>query len=479
MSALSFKSGPLAGQRIALDALANPTTIGRGVSSSLVIPDGVISSRHAALHGEGGEWRIEDLGSSNGTLVNGKLVQSAVLHDGDEVTLGESIFVLETAGEADAQPQELTSGVVPPGVASAAVAEPTVSLPPAPSRSRGGGAGALDLTEDDVEIIRDLNAAYQRMTAQLGRVIIGQGNVIEQVLISILCRGHALLVGVPGLAKTLLVSTLSQVLDLSFKRIQFTPDLMPSDITGTTVLEEDHTTGRRMFRFVKGPLFSNMVLADEINRTPPKTQAALLEAMQEHIVTVGETSYDLPAPFFVLATQNPIEQEGTYPLPEAQLDRFMFNIIVKYPTAPEECRIIKQVTGTYKADLEVALKADELLRLQQVVRRVPVADHVVEFAANLARATRPNEPEAPALIKEMVSWGAGPRAGIYLIMAAKANAILHGRYHATTQDVIATALPVLRHRVLTTFNAEASGITSDEVIQRLIEQMNKGPEIDV
>jgi MoxR-like ATPase len=276
---------------------------------------------------------------------------------------------------------------------------------------------------------------------------------------------------VPGLAKTLLVSTVSRVLDLSFKRIQFTPDLMPSDITGTEVLEEDHTTGRRIFRFVHGPIFANMVLADEINRTPPKTQAALLEAMQEKHVTVGENTHALPDPFFVLATQNPIEQEGTFPLPEAQLDRFIFNILVDYPTAAEEVQIIKQVTGTYKAELVPLVNARQVVQLQEIVRRVPVADHVVEYAATLARATRPKQPEAPDFVKEMVGWGAGPRAGIYLVTAAKARALLHGRFHATTADVTAVALPVLRHRVLTTFNAEAAGVTSDQIVRMLLDHL--------
>jgi len=321
---------------------------------------------------------------------------------------------------------------------------------------------------DDVRLVQELNAAYERMTQELGHVIVGQSEVIEQVLISIFCRGHALLVGVPGLAKTLLVSTLSRVLNLSFKRVQFTPDLMPSDITGTDVLEEDHTTGKRVFRFVHGPLFANMVLADEINRTPPKTQAALLEAMQEHQVTVGEQTYPLPEPFFVLATQNPIEQEGTYPLPEAQLDRFMFNIFVDYPTSAEELDILKLVTGTHEADLEPSLSGEEIMRLQDIVRRVPMAEHVFEYARDIARATRPKTPEAPDFIHEMVAWGAGPRAGIYMCLAAKARAILRGRYHATTDDVHEVALPVLRHRVLTTFNAEAAGVTSDDVVNRLL-----------
>ncbi|MCY2928912.1 MAG: MoxR family ATPase [Planctomycetota bacterium] len=313
--------------------------------------------------------------------------------------------------------------------------------------------------------------AYKGMTEQLARVIVGQRAVIEQVLIAIFCRGHALLVGVPGLAKTLLVSTLARVLKLSFKRVQSTPDLMPADITGTDVLEEDRTTGKRVFRFVRGPLFANMVLADEINRTPPKTQAALLEAMQEHSVTAGENTFDLPDPFFVLATQNPIEQEGTYPLPEAQLDRFMFNIVVDYPTSREELAIMKQVTSTYEAELSPFLSGADILRLQRIVRRVPVADHVFKYARDLVRATRPNSPEAPAFINDLVSWGAGPRAGIYLVLAAKARAILYGRYHATTEDVKEVAAPVLRHRVITTFNAEAAGIRSDHVVERLLKEI--------
>ena len=331
-------------------------------------------------------------------------------------------------------------------------------------------------SSDDIEAVKALNDAYRSMTDQLSTVIVGQTEVIEQVLVAMFCRGHALLVGVPGLAKTLLVSTISEVLHLSFKRIQFTPDLMPSDITGTDVLEEDHTTGRRVFRFVHGPVFANMILADEINRTPPKTQAALLEAMQEHMVTVGEQTYKLPAPFFVLATQNPIEQEGTYPLPEAQLDRFMFNIHVDYPSAEEELDIMKRVTGTYEADLKVALTGEDILRLQQIVRRVPVADHVFQYARDLARASRPASNEAPDFVNELVNWGAGPRSGIYLTLAAKARAILHGRYHATTEDVREMALPVLRHRVLTTFNAEAAGITSDEVVLRLLAEIRPAVE---
>ena len=335
------------------------------------------------------------------------------------------------------------------------------------------------LPVDDVALVEELNRAYQQMTTELSRVIVGQSKVIEEVLTAVFSRGHALLIGVPGLAKTLLVSTLAEILDLQFKRIQFTPDLMPSDITGTNVMEEDRNTGKRAFRFVKGSVFANMILADEINRTPPKTQAALLEAMQEHKVTIGTESYSLPEPFFVLATQNPIEQEGTYPLPEAQLDRFMFNIIVNYPTEEEERAIVRQVTSSEPVHLTTMLNAERVLQLQQIVRRVPVADHVIEYATRLVRATRPKEEGASDFIKEMVGWGAGPRAGLCLITAAKARAILHGRLHAITSDVTAVALPVLRHRVITSFNAESAGITSDQVIRELLSIFKPKDDLDL
>jgi MoxR-like ATPase len=331
---------------------------------------------------------------------------------------------------------------------------------------------------EDKTAVEKLHASYGRMKEELSQVIVGQNEVVEQVLMAMFCRGHALLVGVPGLAKTLLVSTVSQALDLQYKRIQFTPDLMPADITGTDVLEVDPETGHRGFRFVNGPLFASMVLADEINRTPPKTQAALLEAMQEGHVTVGERTLNLPDPFFVLATQNPIEQEGTYPLPEAQLDRFLFNIVVDYPNAEEEREIIRRVTSPNSATVSPLMTGPEIIQLQNIVKRVPVGDHVIDFAAKLARATRPGSSEAPDFVKEMVGWGAGPRAGISLISAAKAHAVLRGRVHATTVDVAAVALPVLRHRVLTTFNAEAAGVKSDDIIKRLIEELG-GKDADI
>ena len=335
------------------------------------------------------------------------------------------------------------------------------------------------MSMDEKEAVEKLHKVYGQMKEELAQVIVGQEQVVEQVLMAIFCRGHALLVGVPGLAKTLLVSTVAKALDLSFKRIQFTPDLMPADITGTDVLEVDQETGRRSFRFLEGPIFANMILADEINRTPPKTQAALLEAMQEHHVTVGEKTCHLPDPFFVLATQNPIEQEGTYPLPEAQLDRFLFNIVVDYPDDKEEREIIRRVTSPGEGEIKALMTAEEILKLQDIVKRVPVGDHVIDFAADIARATRPNSGEAPEFVKDMVGWGAGPRAGIALIAAAKAHAVLRGHFHATTGDVAAVAPPVLRHRVLTTFNAEASGVTSDSIVEMLLEHLQPKEEIKI
>jgi MoxR-like ATPase len=325
---------------------------------------------------------------------------------------------------------------------------------------------------------QEFRRSYLAVRAQVAQTIVGQQEIVEGVLTCLFVGGHCLLEGVPGLGKTLLIRTLSQALTLQFGRIQFTPDLMPADITGTTIVTESES-GRREFRFQPGAIFAQIVLADEINRATPKTQSALLEAMQEHSVTVAGTTHALPRPFFVMATQNPIEQEGTYPLPEAQLDRFMFNIVVDYPSPDEEIAIMKQVTGTYEAKLEVALSGEDILRLQGIVRRVPVADHVFKYARDLARATRPAGNEAPDFINELVNWGAGPRASIYLILAAKARAILHGRYHATTEDIREVALPVLRHRIITTFNAEAAGITTDEIVLRLLSEIKPPMEGEV
>jgi len=326
-----------------------------------------------------------------------------------------------------------------------------------------------NLAAEELAAVEKLQQGYHAMRTELGKVIVGQENVIEELLVALFCRGHALLVGVPGLAKTLLISTLSKTLGLSFNRIQFTPDLMPSDITGTEVIEEDKSSGARMLRFVRGPVFANVILADEINRTPPKTQAALLEAMQEHQVTAGGKQHRLPEPFFVLATQNPIEQEGTYPLPEAQLDRFMFNINVGYPTEEEEFQIVRLTTMNRQIDLKHVLGGDEVLALQEIVRKVPVADHVIRYALQFSRLTRRGEGTCPDFVNEYVGWGAGPRASQYLILAGKARALLKGRYHVSTEDIRQVALPVLRHRIVTNFNAEAEGIKSDTIVRKLID----------
>jgi len=320
-----------------------------------------------------------------------------------------------------------------------------------------------------MEAVGRLQEAYARIRTEMGRVIIGQEKVLEQMLIAMLCSGHCLLVGVPGLAKTLMISTLSRVLELEFNRIQFTPDLMPSDITGTELIEEDHTTGGKAFKFFRGPVFANIVLADEINRTPPKTQSALLQAMQEHEVTVAGETYPLDEPFFVLATQNPIEQEGTYPLPEAQLDRFMFMLLVDYPAFDEEVAIVKSTTSSVEAQPETVLGAKHILELQGLVRKTPVADNVVRRAVELVSRTRPADGAAPDFVRDQVSWGAGPRASQYLVLGAKCRAILHGRATPDEDDLRAVSLPVLRHRVLTSFAAEAEGIKSDDVIARLLE----------
>jgi MoxR-like ATPase len=346
--------------------------------------------------------------------------------------------------------------------------------------------------EGDLSAIERLNDGYRRIRKEMGKAIVGQDRVLEELLISIFARGHCLLVGVPGLAKTLMIRTLADSLSLSFSRIQFTPDLMPSDITGTEVLQEDKSTGQRLFKFLHGPLFANVILADEINRTPPKTQAALLEAMQERQVTVGGTRHRLPDPFYVLATQNPIEQEGTYPLPEAQQDRFMFNILVDYPEEEEEFRIVEMTTTTHLPQIERMLSATDILEMQDIVRKVPVAPYVIRYAMKFTRLTRKGNRVTPGVsagvssnrlrdeglpdfVRDYVTWGAGPRATQFLILAAKARAVLHGRYYVSCEDVRAVAPPVLRHRIITNFNAEAEGIRPDDIVRRLIDLIPRDP----
>ena len=335
-------------------------------------------------------------------------------------------------------------------------------------------ASAESVGEKDVEAIDVMRALYGRLRAEIGKVIIGQDEVVERLLICILSRGHGLLMGVPGLAKTLMVQSLADVMSLQFSRIQFTPDLMPSDITGTDILQETDQPGRRAFEFVKGPVFANIVLADEINRTPPKTQSALLEAMQEHRVTAGGKHFPLPEPFFVLATQNPIEQEGTYALPEAQLDRFMFLIHVAYPSAEEERRIARETTGAAPGALEKLITGEQVLAYQDLVRRVPVPDHIYDAVVDLVRMTRPRGENAPEWITRWVTWGAGPRAVQYLIRGAKARAVLHGSYLVRMEDVEAVAQPVLMHRIITNFQAQSEGIAPEEIIGRLLDTLRDG-----
>ena len=325
-------------------------------------------------------------------------------------------------------------------------------------------------TPQDLQQVEKLRTAYAAMKQEIQKVIVGQDHVVDELFMALFCRGHCLLIGVPGLAKTLLISTLAKVLNLGFNRIQFTPDLMPADITGTEIIQEDKATGRREFKFMPGPIFANVILADEINRTPPKTQAALLEAMQEYQVTVAGHRHELKKPFFVLATQNPIEQEGTYPLPEAQLDRFMFMVKVDYPSAAEEREILRRTTEDRTTEIKPVLGAEEIFALQGIVRRVPIADAVLEYALRLTRQTRLTTGEAPAWIKEWLQWGAGPRASQNLVLGAKAHALLQGRFYVAAEDIRAVAKPVLRHRLITSFAAEAEGVTTDKVVERLLQE---------
>jgi len=471
--------------------------IGKAPGNQVRLLDEGVSRKHARffLNNES-EWSVEDQGSRNGVLVNKKKIAGPMaLKPGDKITFGTTVISFEE-GDADIESDEGTldapykTDLPVPGRAAASHAQPDVDtdasgaipLTIEVNQEKGGGhTGApsraiAEPDDKDLEAIRQLAKGYDVLKRQIRKVIVGQDTVIDQLLICLFAQGHCLLIGVPGLAKTLLIKTLASILDLDFKRIQFTPDLMPSDITGTDILEEDPETHQREFRFIKGPIFTNVLLADEINRTPPKTQAALLEAMQEYRVTAGGVTYELARPFFVLATQNPLEQEGTYPLPEAQLDRFMFNVIVDYPRRDEEIDIIRNTTQEMGALPKKVLSGDQILSIQRIVRRCPVSDHVVTYAADLVRATRPDSPEAPRFIKDWLSWGGGPRAGQYLIFGAKALCVLQGRYNVTCDDVRKVALPVLRHRIFCNFKATSDGITTDKVVAKLIETVKEpGP----
>ncbi len=440
MSKLIVLEGPDAGARFSIDD--GRILIGRGDECGIRLNQGSISRQHAALTFQGDCWLLEDLGSQNGVFVNGQQVERASLRETTPLRLGTINLQFEPGPELKAAPA------------------PTLAKP----------TGDIASSMDDIQAMGSVTSS---ILEQFGRVIIGQKDVAEQLLIAIAAGGHCLMIGLPGLAKTLMVSTLAKILRLQFKRVQFTPDLMPSDIIGTDILDVDEQTGHKSFRFIKGPIFTNMLLADEINRTPPKTQAALLEAMQERQVTASNQMFKLPPPFFVLATQNPLEQEGTYPLPEAQLDRFMFNILVEYPSADEEEAIVMATTSKRDIDLQQVLGAEDLIRLQAIVRDLPVSPHVVKYATRLVRMTRPGDAEAPEIIRANVHCGAGPRAAQCLILGAKARAVLQGRLNVACEDVKALALPVLRHRIFTNFNADSEGITPDKIIQNLLENLKE------
>jgi len=504
MARISFIAGSHAGNTCSLPEEA--FTIGRGHDAGFVLDDGAASRHHVEICPSAAGWIITDLDSANGTLVNGVEIQRQILREGDIVDVGDSRFCFSDddahaplvvhdtgqpqavgepgAGEAaylpapdDSLPGSIAAeSANPPSGRHAAptpspVVRPPLSVTPPSPAARSAGAAELAL-------VHEMRARTDRIRHELAKVIVGQAEVIEQILMCIVAGGHALLIGLPGMAKTLTVSSLAKVLNLHFKRVQFTPDLMPSDIIGTDVLETNQSTGDKEFRFIQGPVFCNLLLADEINRTPPKTQAALLEAMQEKCVTAGNTTYTLDKPFFVLATQNPIEQEGTYPLPEAQLDRFMFNIWVDYPEEHEEERIVGMTTSGGSKVLEPVMTREEILQIQDVVRKIPVSEHVIKYAIRLVRATRPSDTKVPAITKSYVSTGAGPRAGQYLILAAKAMAVLEGRIHVSCNDIRRAAIPVLRHRILVNFAADSEGKTPMDIVRELVRTVTEPSEAD-
>ncbi len=435
-------------------AVKDATTIGRADACDVHIPADSLSRQHAIITRIGNDYVISDLGSINGIEINGSTVKRLTLTDGITFILGDVTFTFRLdkppAGSAPTTPVPSPVRVAPP-VTTIAVRTP----------------------EEQQRAVAELARAREIILSEMSRIIIGQKQVLDEILVSLFSQGHCLIIGVPGLAKTLMVRALASSLALDTKRIQFTPDLMPSDITGTDILEEDPITKKRTFHFNKGPLFTNILLADEINRTPPKTQAALLEAMQERRVTAGGTTYELAKPFMVLATQNPIEQEGTYPLPEAQLDRFMFAVNITYPNLEDEQRVLVETTRESIWNIQPVLTAEAILQFQQLVRQVPVSDHVALYATNIIRATRPGTPNAPDFITRWLRWGAGTRAGQYLLLAAKANTLLSGRFSVSCADVRAYALPVLRHRMFCNFSAASEGVSTDDIVRRILETVKE------
>jgi MoxR-like ATPase len=478
MAKIIIVMGPRSGET--LPVKPSGFLIGRSNISDLRLEDDLaVSSNHARIENLGGQWMLRDLESANGTEVNGQAVSTMTLQDGDMVSVGETRFRFTAEAAESEAPAEAAAPAETPLAGIQEEEPPAESAPPAPEPVRPHvPRPAVRASEKDVRLVNEMSRHTTAIRAEVAKVIVGQQAVLDQILMAMIAGGHALLVGLPGMAKTLMVRTIAQVLDLEFKRIQFTPDLMPTDITGTDVLETNRDTGDKEFRFMQGPVFCNILLADEINRTPPKTQAALLEAMQEKRVTVGNQTYPLDAPFFVLATQNPIEQEGTYPLPEAQMDRFMFNIWVDYPEEHEEEQIVRSTTVDSSVQPDKVLDRDQVLQLQSVTRKVPVSDHVVKYAIRLVRATRPGLEKTPDFIKQYVSVGAGPRAGQFLILAAKARAILDGRIHVGCRDVKAAAIPVLRHRMFTNFAADSEGMTPMKLVEKLVAAVEEPSEKD-
>ena len=471
MAKLEILGGPDAGRTYEIGG--GRLIVGRGEECDVRINEGSISRHHAALECLEGVWFVEDLESANGVFVKGEQVTRTEVSGRTTIQFGNIGTIFDATYNGDAM------SITAAAATEAAAADAATVAPAAPAgRPDAAWLQGPTLGKEAITDIREMSAIYSQIETEFAGAIVGQKRVLEELLVAIAAGGHCLMIGLPGLGKTLMVNTLAKILRLQFKRIQFTPDLMPSDIIGTDVLEVNEDTGQKTFRFIKGPIFTNMLLADEINRTPPKTQAALLEAMQERQVTVANHVFPLPPPFFVLATQNPLEQEGTYPLPEAQLDRFMFNIIVEYPEADEEERIVMATTGKQDTELREVLTAANLLALQSTVRQLPVSPHVVKYATRLVRMTRPKAEDAPQFIKDNVHVGAGPRAAQFLVLGAKARAVLHGRLNVSCEDIKTLALPVMRHRIFTNFTADSEGIGPDDLVKQLLAAVPEPGEKD-
>lgn len=465
---LSIIQGKAKGSRIPL--VQPPVTIGRARENRIVLsPETKVSRHHAEITEDDGKWSVRDLGSMNGTYVNGEKIEwPRVLRVGDKISISDHVMVFEEGDDG--------------GTASGLEKTRRVRRD---AHSKGGSTDKVDdvveapgVAEETAAELRELMPRLEGVMEEMGKVIIGQKEILHSLVLALVSRGHVLMIGLPGLAKTLMIRTLAEVLDLRYRRIQFTPDLMPADITGTDVLEVDEDTGRKNYRFIRGPVFTNILLADEINRTPPKTQAALLEAMQEYHVTAAGETYPLAPPFFVLATQNPLEQEGTYPLPEAQLDRFMFSLRVDYPSEAEEEEIAESTTSDRGFDLTKRMSGEEILRFQKLVRRLPVSRHVVKYATRLARATRPTDPRAPEAVRKWIHCGAGPRATQYLLLAAKAGAVMRGSLVVNCADIRRAAAAVLRHRMFTNFAADSEGLDVDDIIATLLKEIEEPGEKD-